>query len=306
MSDRLPVSVVIPAYNRAAPLRRALESVIAQTPWRPAEIVVADDASMDDTAAVAAALGARVIVHEHNRGAAAARNTAIAAATQPWLAFLDSDDEWLPHHLSTLWWRRSGHVLVAGAAVAVGGGARARYLGPLTRAPHVLASPAELYPENFLPASAVLARRDAVLAAGGYDTTLRHAEDLDLWIRLMDHGTAVACPDVVARYRRHDGQKSLDDARSRPAQLRIVQAYRDRPWWTARLVDRQLAFRAWDALRGALRRGDRAAALREARALAWPPTRTVALARLLTRRCRVRRRSARLHPDLLGLQTGAP
>jgi glycosyltransferase involved in cell wall biosynthesis len=294
MTDTLPISVVVAAYNRAELLRRALQSVAAQEPRRPAEVVVVDDGSDDDTAAVARALGARVVVHERNRGAAAARNSAIAAATQPWLAFLDSDDEWLPHHLATLWPLRAGHVLVAGAAVGWGGGERPRYVGPLTRAPRALASPAELYPENFLPASAVLARRDAVLAAGGYDTTLRYAEDLDLWIRLIDAGTAVASPTVVARYGRHDGQKSRHADGSRPVQLQIVSAYRDRPWWTPRLVERQLAFRAWDALRTGLREGDRDVVLREARVLVWPPARPAALAGLLRRRHDVRRRSVGL------------
>jgi glycosyltransferase involved in cell wall biosynthesis len=288
----LPVSVIIPARDREALLRRALLSIAAQRPWRPAEVLVVDDASSDATAEVGRSLGARVIVHERNLGAAAARNTAIAAATQPWLAFLDSDDEWLPEHLATLWPLRDEHVLVAGAAIRVGGGEPLRYIGPVAREARVLASPADLYPENFLPASAVLARRDAVLAAGGFDTTLRYAEDLDLWIRLMDHGTAVASALVVTRYRRHDGQKSQHAERSRPIQLQIVNAYRDRAWWTAELVDRQVAFRAWDALRAAVGAHDLAGAARETRTLLWPPARPVALARMLRRRRAVRRHSA--------------
>ena len=97
-----PVSVIIPAFNRADTLPRALRSVLGQS-LRPAEVIVVDDHSQDATAEVAERWGVRVIRHERNRGAAAARNTAAAAATQPWLAPLDSDDEWLPHHLATLW-----------------------------------------------------------------------------------------------------------------------------------------------------------------------------------------------------------
>jgi GT2 family glycosyltransferase len=292
--EPLPVSVIVPAFNRAQLIRRALLSVRYQSPRPPAEVIVVDDASTDDTADVARGLGATVIVHEDNRGAATARNTALGAATQPWVALLDSDDEWLPHHLDTLWALRDEHVLVAGAALILDhDGAPWRYLGPLSRGPVVLDSPAALYPENFLPASATLARRDAVLAAGGYDTSLRYAEDLDLWIRVMDHGTAIASPRVVTRYRLHAGQKSTGQ-RSRATQLQIAEAYRDRPWWSPRLVERQLAFRAWDALRAELRGGDRRAALNEAIALARP-ARLRALAELLWRRYRVRRRSARLH-----------
>ena len=114
---KLPVSVIIPAFNRADTLPRALHSILAQRPAVPTEIIVVDDHSEDESATVAATLGARVIRHDRNQGAAAARNTAVTAAGQPWLATLDSDDEWLPDHLATLWPLRAGHVLVAGAGV---------------------------------------------------------------------------------------------------------------------------------------------------------------------------------------------
>src|SRR5919108_5973128 len=96
--------------------RRALAGVFAQKP-PPAEIVVVDDASTDGTAAVAEEMGARVVRHEENLGEGAARNSGIAAATQPWLALLDSDDEWLPHHLETLWRGRGDHLVVATSAM---------------------------------------------------------------------------------------------------------------------------------------------------------------------------------------------
>ena len=107
-SSPLPVTVVIPAYDRAELLPRALASVAAQTA-APAEILVIDDGSADDTAAVAERLGARVLRHERNRGVSAARNTALDAAGGEWVAFLDTDDEWLPFHLERLWPRRDGH-----------------------------------------------------------------------------------------------------------------------------------------------------------------------------------------------------
>jgi glycosyltransferase involved in cell wall biosynthesis len=304
MSAALPVSVVVPAYNREGMLECALASVAAQQPARPAEIVVVDDASTDGTAAVAERLGARVIVHEDNRGAAAARNTGVAAATQPWLAMLDSDDEWLPHHLATLWALRDGHDLVAGASLAVGGEGPPRYHGRLTRRPTRLPSPAALYPENFIPASGVLVRREAVLAAGGYRTDLRYAEDLDLWIRVIDRGSAMVTPRVVTRYGRHEGQKSAGD-RSRAVQRRIVESYRDRDWWSPRLLERQLAFRAWDALRAAQRAGNRDAAGRELRWLIARPGRLGALGRLLARRWRSRRRSAAVAQEALAMVDGS-
>ena len=103
-SGLLPlVSVVIPCYNRAALLPRAVASVQVQD-YENVEIVLVDDGSSDDTAQVAASLQqddrrVRYILHEINKGEAAARNTGIRASQGEFVAFLDSDDEWLPGKL---------------------------------------------------------------------------------------------------------------------------------------------------------------------------------------------------------------
>ena len=87
-------SVIIPAYNCGRFLAEALESVLAQT--LPAhEVIVVDDGSTDDTPAVAARFGERILYHrQSNRGVSAARNVGIDRATGDWLAFLDADDVW--------------------------------------------------------------------------------------------------------------------------------------------------------------------------------------------------------------------
>jgi len=97
------VSVVIPTHNRSKYIERAIASVLAQT-YADLEAIVVDDGSADDTARVAEAYARkdsriRLIQHERRKGAQAARNTGIFAATGKWIAFLDSDDEWLPHSL---------------------------------------------------------------------------------------------------------------------------------------------------------------------------------------------------------------
>ncbi len=98
---RLTVSVVIPVYNRAKTVLRAIASVLAQS--HPVlEVVVVDDGSDDGTAAVVEALAdprVRVIRHPANRGAASARNTGIKAARGDLIALLDSDDQWMPRKL---------------------------------------------------------------------------------------------------------------------------------------------------------------------------------------------------------------
>lgn len=290
----LPISVVIPAHDRERLIARALRSVHAQVPARPAEIVVVDDCSSDRTAAVAAELGARVIGHPENRGAAAARNTGIDAAGSPWIALLDSDDEWLPHHLGTVWRHREGRVLVAGAALAVGDHPdQVRYAGAVSDEPLELASPAQVvFPENPLPASGVLVRRDSVLSAGGFDPSLCYAEDFDLWLRVLEQGPGLALPTVVYRWNRHGGSKSSHASGPRETHRAIVSSYRGRPWWSVKLAERRAAVAEWDDLRQALREGRRADAARSAAWLAARPARVGGVARMLAHRRRVRQRTA--------------
>jgi glycosyltransferase involved in cell wall biosynthesis len=97
------VSIIIPAYNRGWAIENSVRSVLGQT-YQHFEVIIVDDGSADDTPQVVAALAKddqriRYLRHEVNRGAQAARNTGIRAGQGKWIAFLDSDDQWLPHSL---------------------------------------------------------------------------------------------------------------------------------------------------------------------------------------------------------------
>jgi glycosyltransferase involved in cell wall biosynthesis len=95
----MTITVVIPAYNAGRYIERAVDSVLAQSV--PAdEIIVVDDGSTDDTADIVSGYGSKVrYIHQQNAGASIARNRGIQKACFEWIAFLDSDDEWLPKHL---------------------------------------------------------------------------------------------------------------------------------------------------------------------------------------------------------------
>ncbi len=100
MSNSPQISVVIPTYNRARIVSKAIESVLAQT-HPAAEIIVVDDGSKDDTRAVLAGYGDRITaISQENGGLSAARNTGIRAARTEWVAFLDDDDEFTPDRLA--------------------------------------------------------------------------------------------------------------------------------------------------------------------------------------------------------------
>ncbi len=92
-------SVIIPAYNSAATLARAVESVVAQS-WPAHEVIVIDDGSTDDTLQIAGSFGDQVkVIHQANAGVSMARNRGAEAATGDWLAFLDADDWYYPDRL---------------------------------------------------------------------------------------------------------------------------------------------------------------------------------------------------------------
>jgi len=296
---RLPISVVIPAYNRAAVMPRALASVRAQRPCAPAEVVVVDDGSADDTAGVAERAGARVVRLRSNQGQAVARNAGVQAATQPWIAFLDSDDEWLPHHLATLWPLRDGHVLLGASALHCRDDAsRNRIVSPLTRSTRVLASPSELlHPHNFLTTSTTLVRREPLLQSGGFRAHLGVVEDLDMWVRLLEEGTAAVSPEVTIVYHIEGVRISDDLPLTRAGHTSVAHAYADRAWWTQGLVRRWEGASAWDEVREELERGRRLQAVRRGLWLVCRPARVRGALELLAWRFRGRRASGRVNPD---------
>ena len=99
-NDGFAISVVIPAYNESERIGAAIESALRQTE-PAAEILVVDDGSADETSAIAAGMGARVVV-QPNAGIAATRNRLLREARFPWIAFLDADDVWYPEKLAAV------------------------------------------------------------------------------------------------------------------------------------------------------------------------------------------------------------
>lgn len=211
--DSAPISVVIPAYNAAATLPRALASIARQT-LPPAEVIVVDDGSADATLAAASAMqdkmGATrlIVVGQENQGAGAARNRAIAEASQPYLAFLDADDEWLPEKLErSMQVMQTGDFLLVAHDYLDATPQGDRHIDCLRRF-HERPDPyLTLYLKGYIPSISVVTRRDAVIAAGGFDESLRNAQDFDLWLKLLaDPATRFTLfGEALARYHHVDG-----------------------------------------------------------------------------------------------------
>lgn len=285
----LPISVIIPAYNRADLLPRALNSVAMQTA-QPAEVIVVDDCSSDATGAVAGEWGATVLTHERNRGGGEARNTAIRATRREWLALLDSDDEWLPGHLERLWARRGQHVLLSGSAMSKGAPGGQRLLGPTSNRPTIVTHPTQLlFPVNPIPASGVLVRRDTVLDAGAF-RPMAQAEDLDLWLRVIERGTALLNPELSYYYYMHPGQVSQDRTLMRRRLLALVDDYVDRRWYSDDLKSRMEVALRWDELHEHRRAGRYADARRSAGWLLSSRSRAAAAAQMAKHRVALRLR----------------
>ncbi|CAA7621705.1 glycosyltransferase family A protein [Magnetospirillum sp. UT-4] len=184
------VTVIMPAYNNAATIGRALASIRAQT-VPPREVIVVDDGSTDDTLAAARAVDlgpTRLrLFRQRNSGAGAARNRAVAESAATWLAFLDADDEWLPAKLERSLAVTAGGGLVMSSHNLFGVDAAGDHL--IDSRARYLSNPADpyrtLFLRGFISSSTVLVRRDAVVAVGGFDDTLRSAQDYELWLAVL-------------------------------------------------------------------------------------------------------------------------
>jgi glycosyltransferase involved in cell wall biosynthesis len=191
----MKISVVIPAYNAAGFLPRSIASVVAQT-LAPCEVIVVDDGSTDNTAAVAAALGARVITRR-NSGPSAAKNSGVQAASGDWVAFLDADDRWSPGKLESQVGDVSAQTILSftGLRVFDDHGIRSESL-----APDAADAVEMLRYTNPITNSSVLVRRDAFLRSGGFREEIRHGEDWELWFRLSRQGQFSAVPAALTDY----------------------------------------------------------------------------------------------------------
>jgi GT2 family glycosyltransferase len=219
-------SVIIPVYDSANSIAEALNSVLVQT-FSRYEIIVVNDGS-PDTPLLERALEPfrqRIrYIQQENQGPSGARNAGILAARGKYVAFLDSDDRWLPGHLASqidfLESRPSLALVYADAMLTVDDIPVGTYFGscPQTR-PVTFES--LLKEDSSVITSATVALRDALITAGLFDSQFRRCEDFDLWTRIVHRGYEIDyTPQVQIAHRSRNGLSS--DAESMKRSLVAV------------------------------------------------------------------------------------
>jgi hypothetical protein len=199
------VSVLLPVYNGRAHLREAVDSVLAQT-FRDFELVIVDDGSTDASREVVESYAdarIRLLAHDRNRGLPAALNTGLAAARGALVARQDQDDWSDPRRLErqVAWMRAHPDVALLGTrAHAIDGAGRAT--GAVNRPLSALAIRWYALLDNPFIHTSVMFRRAVVWEElGGYDTSLGHCEDYELWTRVLARHQAGNLPDRLVAYR---------------------------------------------------------------------------------------------------------
>ncbi len=256
------VSAVIPTYNRAYVLREAIESALGQA-GPNVEVIVVDDGSTDDTAALAREYGDVITyLFQPNCGAAAARNLGVKAARGDYVAFLDSDDVWLPGKLKaeTALFEQSPEAgVIASDADAwmenrlvQNSWLAGKGISLTSPAPFLLPADSTMWLKGSVFAtSSITIRRSCLRALGDapFDLELRRMEDWLLEIRLFRHCRILILPVLLTRIRRYrdstreggrlpGGERSLEEVRSDTRiELQVLEKALSLGWPEA--IDRQ-------------------------------------------------------------------
>nr|WP_299907922.1 glycosyltransferase [Sphingomonas bacterium] len=205
------VTVVIPTWNRAGLVQRAVASVMDQI-WRDWELVVVDDGSDDDSVAGLRAIvdpRVRILALEHSGNIARLRNLGVASGSGRLVAFLDSDDMWLPHklarqvealHATGAGWcyGNYAHIDAAGIPVAQRAG--------VFRADSGKILPALLREETAAYVGTLVVDRTLFDSVGGFDEGLTMRADLDFALRVAAVADAAVVADVLMHVREHPGR----------------------------------------------------------------------------------------------------
>ena len=204
------ISVVIPTFNRRQTLSRAIDSVISQTSAVD-EIIIVDDGSSDDTAAILAEKYPQArLLQQSNQGVSAARNLGIKHAKSDWIALLDSDDSWLPGKIAAI--REAAQQypdiqLFHSDEIWIRNGVRVNAMNKHQKSGGWIFQ--QCLPLCAISPSATVIKKSLLLNIGLFDESLPACEDYDLWLRIC-HRYPVHYIDhpLINKFGGHDDQLS--------------------------------------------------------------------------------------------------
>lgn len=204
------ISVIIPSYNRATPLLRAIHSVYNQT-LPPDEVIIIDDGSTDNTRQIVTETFPHANYrYQPNRGVSAARNLGIKLAQGEWLAFLDSDDEWLPGKLAQQYNTmntQSGVKIIHTNETWIRYGQRVNQMKKHTKYGGMIFR--QCLPRCIISPSSVMVHRGIFDEIGNFDENLPACEDYDLWLRCCArHPVYYIDEPLIIKYGGHADQLS--------------------------------------------------------------------------------------------------
>lgn len=219
------VSVVIPAYNTARLIAACLNSVMEQT-YQDFEVLVVNDGSPDTPElekALEPFMGKIVYIKQPNKRAAGARNTAIGQARSEWLAFLDSDDTWLPGHLAaqmSLIESDPSLDMVYANAELIGDAGKPREFMQKCPSGGPATFEALIAERCQIPVSTVVVRKSAIVKAGLFDESLARCDDYHMWVCAAFHGAKIGYGRKVHARLNEGRPGSLGESR-----LKMAEAY---------------------------------------------------------------------------------
>ena len=229
----IQISVIIPTYNYAKYLPRAIDSVLAQT-YKDFEIIVVDDGSTDHTKEVLMPYVDKIrYIYQPNQGISAARNRGLKESQGRWIAFLDADDSWIPEKLAlqidipakdplvkliygkVILFREDGTVVENYPTRDPGRNAQelAERLG-------------------YLPTSTIMASKDIIMKVGSFDEDLPTSEDVDLWVRIARVAKIYEVNEPILAYHyNHGGNTTSNEMKMYEGWVRfhykVLREYKD-------------------------------------------------------------------------------
>ncbi len=205
------ISVVIPVYNRLEQVTTAIQSVFAQS-YSDFELIVVDDGSTEDLSSVKFLVesSGHIFIRTKNMGVSHARNTGVRNSSGKYLAFLDSDDEWLPEKLKTQYDYLSNHPEIRICQCEEKWIRNGKFVNPklIHKKPsgYIFLESLELC---LISPSSVMLERVLFEEVGGFNERLVVCEDYDLWLRITkDYDVTTLSEQLVVKYGGHEDQLS--------------------------------------------------------------------------------------------------